>query len=432
MKLAYLTNRYPSVSHTFIRREIAAVERAGFEVERISVRRSPHGFVDEADRDEAARTCVLLDHPASLIADTLALLATRPGRFLRAMRVALRSSVRTSPGLRHLVYLVEACGLVRLCAKRGIGHVHVHFGTNPAAVARLCRRLGGPSYSFTIHGPSEWIDPHGLELGAKSAEASFVACISHYTGAQLRRFCDPDHWHKIEIVRCGIDSRFLDDPPSPDPASMTLICVGRLCPEKAQLVLLDAFAALLDDHPSARLVLCGDGEMRPQVERRIDELGIAHAIEITGWVDSHEVHRRLSGARALVLPSFAEGLPVVIMEAFALARPAITTYIAGIPELVRDGHNGWLIPAGDHAALRDALASCLDADSQAIREMGDAAREAVIAQHHADTAARPLIRRLRSILGLPGVRAGADVATQSDGAELGQDRPDPVIGARGG
>jgi len=301
-----------------------------------------------------------------------------------------------------------------------------------ASVARLCRRLGGPSYSFTIHGPSEWIDPHGLELGAKSAEASFVACISHYTGAQLRRFCDPDHWHKIEIVRCGIDSRFLDDPPSPDPASMTLICVGRLCPEKAQLVLLDAFAALLDDHPSARLVLCGDGEMRPQVERRIDELGIAHAIEITGWVDSHEVHRRLSGARALVLPSFAEGLPVVIMEAFALARPAITTYIAGIPELVRDGHNGWLIPAGDHAALRDALASCLDADSQAIREMGDAAREAVIAQHHADTAARPLIRRLRSILGLPGVRAGADVATQSDGAELGQDRPDPVIGARGG
>lgn len=395
-RIAYLINRYPSVSHTFIRREIAALERLGFEVERITIRESNHGHVDAADKAEAEKTTVLLARPMQLAAATLLIAMTRPGRFLGTMALVLRSARRTSPGLKHLAYLAEACALVRLCEERGVSHIHAHFGTNPPAVARLCRRLGGPTYSFTIHGPDEWTDPHGYELAAKTHEANFVACISHYTGAQLRRFAHPDDWDKIVVIRCAIDGSFLTEPPPLTEAGSELVCVGRLCPAKAQLLLLDAFAEVVQRHPEARLTLCGDGEMRADAERRIAELQLDDAVTITGWIDSAEVHRRLAGARAMVLPSFAEGLPVVIMESLALARPVITTYIAGIPELVRDGHNGWLVPAGDRESLVRALDACLAASSEEIRHMGACGREAVLAQHAADGAVRPLVARLES------------------------------------
>lgn len=392
--IAYLINRYPSVSHTFIRREIAALERAGFEVERITIRESDHGHVDPADDAEARRTTVLLSKPMQLARATLRIAITRPGRFVRALALALRSARRTSPGFKHLAYLVEACALVRLCESRQVSHIHAHFGTNPPAVARLCRRLGGPTYSFTIHGPDEWADPNGYELAAKTNEASFVACISHYTGAQLRRFAAPADWNKIAVVRCAIDGSFLADPSPVAEATKELVCVGRLCPAKAQLLLLDAFAEAMSRHPQARLTLCGDGEMRVDVERRIEEIGLSNAVHITGWIDSAEVHRRLVGARAMVLPSFAEGLPVVIMESLALSRPVLTTYVAGIPELVRDGENGWLVPAGDRESLVRALDVCLSAPSEEICRLGAIGREAVLAQHAADVAVVPLIARL--------------------------------------
>jgi len=394
MRIAYLVNRYPSVSHTFIRREIAALERAGIEVDRISIRESPHGYVDAADQAEAEQTTVLLARPAGLLASLMFVMGTRPLRFLNAMGLALRSAWRTPPRLKHFAYLVEACGLLRYCRSRGITHIHAHFGTNPPAVARLCRRLGGPGYSFTIHGPDEWTDPGGYQLAEKTVEAEFVACISHYTAAQLRRFAAPAHWHKIEIVRCSIDGEFLNDPPPLDPSSKQLVCVGRLCPAKGQLLLLEAFAEVMPEHPNVRLILCGDGEMRPAVEQRIKDLGLDDAVEITGWITSDEVRAHLAAARALVLPSFAEGLPVVIMESLVLARPVITTYVAGIPELVRDGENGWLIPAGDRDAISAAVSECLSIAAAQIAEMGKAGRAAVLAHHAADVASIPLLHRI--------------------------------------
>ena len=123
------------------------------------------------------------------------------------------------------------------------------------------------------------------------------------------------------------------------------------------------------------LVLAGDGALRGAIEERVRALGLQEHVRITGWIGSVEVRKELEAARALVLPSFAEGLPVVIMEAMALRRPVITTYVAGIPELVRSGESGWLVPAGDVDALADTIVECLDASGELLERMGRAARE---------------------------------------------------------
>jgi glycosyltransferase involved in cell wall biosynthesis len=166
--------------------------------------------------------------------------------------------------------------------------------------------------------------------------------------------------------------------------------VGRLCEQKGQLLLLEAAAILHRRGIDFELVLAGDGEMRAEVERAIARDGLASKVTITGWISSSQVREQLLGSRALVLPSFAEGLPVVIMEAMALTRPVISTFVAGIPELIRPGLDGWLVPAGDTQALADAMARCLGEDVESLERMGRHARERVLARHDVDSEAAKL------------------------------------------
>jgi glycosyltransferase involved in cell wall biosynthesis len=130
--------------------------------------------------------------------------------------------------------------------------------------------------------------------------------------------------------------------------------------------------------------------MRGDIELLLKQYGLADRVRITGWISNAQVRDEIIAARALVLPSFAEGLPVVLMEAMALRRPVISTYIAGIPELVRHGENGWLVPAGDVVALANAMRTCLETPVGEITRMGEAARERALARHDANTEAAKL------------------------------------------
>ena len=138
------------------------------------------------------------------------------------------------------------------------------------------------------------------------------------------------------------------------------------------------------------LVLVGDGEMRADIEALIKRHNLQDRVRITGWISSDQVRDEILAARALVLPSFAEGLPMVIMEAMALRRPVISTFVAGIPELVHPGEHGWLVPAGDVEALAEAMQACLDAPVDTLARMGEAAHERVLARHSVDTQAAKL------------------------------------------
>jgi glycosyltransferase involved in cell wall biosynthesis len=401
MKVAYLVNQYPHVSHSFIRREVAALEAQGVSVERFSVRPAPADLVDPADRAERGRTEVLLAAGAGgLLAATLAAALTRPLRWARALARAVHLGRRSGRGvLRHLAYLAEACLLLRRLRACGAGHLHAHFGTNPAAVALLTRTLGGPPYSFTVHGPEEFDRPEALALGEKIEEAAFVVAISDFGRSQLFRWCSHGHWPRIHVVRCGVDAAFLGDGPQPVPDNNRLVCVGRLSEQKGQLLLLEALGRLAAEGTSFEMTLAGDGPMRSDLEGEISRLGLGGRVRITGWLSGAEVRQEILAARALVLPSFAEGLPVVLMEALALGRPVLTTYVAGIPELVAHGVNGWLIPAGSVAALAEALRQVLAAPTGELTRMGEAGAKRVAALHDAAREAARLAALFRAAPG---------------------------------
>jgi colanic acid/amylovoran biosynthesis glycosyltransferase len=290
---------------------------------------------------------------------------------------------------------LEACVVANWIRADGIRHLHAHFGTNSADVAMLAGVLSGCPYSFTAHGPEEFDRPLTLSLGEKIRRAAFVVAISSFARSQLFRWVEYGHWDKIRIVRCGVDRAYLHASEEVGFGD-GLVCVGRLCEQKGQMLLIAALHKLKSAGIECKVVLAGDGEFREQVEALVAEFNLQQQVTITGWISGEQVKRELQRARALVLASFGEGLPVVIMEAMAMGKPVISTYVAGIPELVADGETGWLIPAGDESRLAAAIEACLQTDIATLRTMGAAARKRVIAAHDVDKEAGKLAELFRS------------------------------------
>jgi glycosyltransferase involved in cell wall biosynthesis len=383
--LIYFISQYPKVSHSFVRREIQALEALGYSVSRIALRGWDAELVDAADLAERDRTVYLLRNgPFPLVLASLVACIASPLRFLRAIAYALRMSRQSDrSGLVHLIYLAEACMVWSLIKQSPEPHIHVHFGTNPTEVIALLHVLRGVSFSFTVHGPEEFDKPYGIHLSEKIRLAKFVVAVSSFGRSQVYRWANHRDWPKIQVVHCGLDRAFYDVMPSPFPVAPRLVCVGRLCEQKGQLLLLEAASQLKHDGIPFELVLAGDGEMREEIHELLRRHGLTDHVRITGWLSSDQVRAEILLARALVLPSFAEGLPVVLMEAMALRRPVVSTYIAGIPELVTPGVHGWLLPAGSIEALTDALTECLATPTERLAEMGNLARDKALAHHDA-------------------------------------------------
>ena len=371
------------------------MERRGFEVQRIALRGWGDALPDAEDRQEQSKTQYLLRHGLFGLLGPFLMSAVRaPLKLYAALSLAIQVSRRTDGRLlHHLVCVAEASRMRMLIERSGAAHLHAHFGTNSAEVAMQTRVLGGPPFSFTVHGPEEFSAPLALE--EKTARAAFVVAISSFGRSQLFMRTAAALWPKIRVVHCALEPAFYSDDASLAIPASRLVCVGRLCEAKGQILLIDAVAALKRRGVHVTLVLAGDGPLREQIEKRIKDCGLEEAVQITGWISSGQVREEILASRAMVLPSFAEGLPVVIMEALALRRPVITTYIAGIPELVRAKENGWLIPAGSIDELTAALQDCLAMSSYEIERMGDAGRRRVIERHCVDVEAGKLADLIR-------------------------------------
>ncbi|MBI5071122.1 MAG: glycosyltransferase [Deltaproteobacteria bacterium] len=383
MKVAYLVNQYPRTSHSFIRREIRALEALGVEVLRFSVRPAGEEPASDEDLAEQALTRVVLR--AGLLGHlgaSAARLARQPLAFARALRLAVALGWRSDRGLlRHLVYLAEACVLARWLERAGAQHLHAHFGTNPAALAALCGELGAPRFSFTVHGPEEFDKPQFIGLREKVRRAAFVVAVSSFGKSQLFRWVRHADWPKVQVVRCGVGDELLRAPLTPVPQAPRLACVARLSEQKGHLLLLEAAGHLAREGIPFELVLAGDGPLRAPIEALVARLGLGAQVRLAGWMSGEEVRQLILSSRALVLPSFAEGLPVVVMEALALGRPVITSAVAGIPELVETGVTGWLVPAGSVEGLVRALREAVAAAPGRLEEMGRAGA-ALVAAHH--------------------------------------------------
>jgi glycosyltransferase involved in cell wall biosynthesis len=396
--LAYLINQYPMTSLVFIRRELVALEATGIAVRRYALRETREPLVDEADQAERRKTRAVLDAGALGLAGALLKTALlRPGAWLRGLRLALRAGWRSERGvLVNLVYFCEACVLLRWCRDDGIRHVHAHFATNSASVAMLCRELGGPPYSITLHGPEEFDKPEALALDEKVARATFAAVISEFSRSQLYRWVAYRDWAKIRVVRCGLDASFFNGAPVPPASGRQLICVGRLAEQKGQLILIEAARLLAERTADFTLVLIGDGPMRGEIEALIDRFGLGSRVTLLGRQNNAEVRRQILASRALVLPSFAEGLPVVLMEALALERPVISTYVAGIPELVEDRVSGWLVTPGSVEGLARAMGEALAAPEEQLRAMGRAGAARASAMHKIEDSVAALAELFRA------------------------------------
>jgi len=386
LKLTYFINQYPKVSHSFIRREILALERRGIKIQRIALRGWDAELVDDDDLAERRKTqYVLKSGMFSLIVALIATFLSTPAAFFRTMLLAMRMGRRADRPLPyHFIFCAEACRILPWLKSFQSAHVHAHFGTNSAEVVMLAHALGGPPYSFTVHGPEEFDKPQFLGIGEKIRRAAFVVAISSYGRSQLFRWVEQTHWAKIKVVHCGLEPAFHSVSNVLLPTAPRLVCVGRLCEQKGQLLLVEAAALLAAKGIHFELVLAGDGEMRGEIEALIEKYELAKQVSITGWISSQRVREEILVARGLVLPSFAEGLPVVIMEAMALRRPVLTTFVAGIPELVINGKNGWLFPAGDVDALAAAMEDMLARSVVELQQMGEAAYARVIERHSID------------------------------------------------
>jgi len=393
-QIAYFINQYPKVSHSFIRREILALERQGFDIFRIALRGWDAEVVDAEDKLERERTqYVLQSGVLGLIAPVIQTLIRSPVKFLSSLKLAVRMGIRADRAWPyHLVYLAEACRMLSWVQAKDIKHIHAHFGTNSAEVVMLLKLLGGPGYSFTVHGPEEFDKPEFIKLREKVSHAAFVVAISSFGRSQLFRWINYQDWNKVQVVHCGLEPSFHEDAVQPVTSAPRLVCVGRLSEQKGQLLLVDAVSKLLAKGIDIELVLAGDGEMRPEIEALIRQHSLESKVIITGWISSKQVREEILASRAMVQPSFAEGLPVVIMEAMALRRPVLTTYVAGIPELVRPGENGWLFPAGDVDELVKVLEDFLRTPTEILEKMGQAAHQRVLERHSIDVEAAKLAR----------------------------------------
>lgn len=390
MKVAYLTNQYPRVSHTFVRREIHALERLGFEVDRYAVRGPPETLKDPLDIAEEQITRRILDGGAAGLAQALGRVALRrPAAFAQAASLAATLGLRADRGgSKQAAYLAEACVLLEWLESSGASHLHAHFGTNSATLAMLCRCLGGPPYSFTSHGPEEYDHPIALGIPEKIHHAKFAVAISHFGRSQMMRWCPASEWSKLHVVRCGVDESWFANVTEPVAASKRLLNVGRLSEQKGQLLLVEAAARLAQNH-AFELRLIGDGELRSALEQRIERDNLKQHVKLLGWGDSETIRHELDQARAMVLPSFAEGLPVVIMEALARKRPVLSTYVAGIPELI-DEACGWITPAGSVEELVKVLQVVIEAPETELRAKGEEGQRRVRALHNVERSAQQL------------------------------------------
>ncbi|MCB1388602.1 MAG: glycosyltransferase [Rhodobacteraceae bacterium] len=393
MKIGYILNTYPSPSQSFIRREMRALERRGVAIQRFAMRPFDGDLPDPADRDEKKSTEYVLARGLQAMLWALFVVGLQsPMRVYRALFLALKASRGSEAGLfKHLVYYLEAAYVTRRLTELGIDRMHAHFGTNSATVAMLAAEMSGKPFSFTVHGPEEFDKPAAIALPLKLQKADFIVAISSFGRSQLCRLVDYRIWPRIRVVHCGIEPQHYDAArPYPTTRPMKLVNIGRFVEQKGQLVLVEAMAEVARRGVDVKLSLVGDGPMRRPLERAIAQSGLGHRIEITGWLDEAGVRREIDGAHALVLSSFAEGLPMVVMEAMVSARPVIATWIAGVPELVQEGRTGWMVPAGDVQALAEAITELATSADDKLRRMGTTARARVMVRHNIDTEAAKL------------------------------------------
>lgn len=382
--IAYLCSEYPAVSHTFIHREIESLRKTGMTVHTASIRRPSNlQLMTAAEQEEASRTLMVLSHPMpQVLAAHLHCFRKSPAGYRRMAAEGFRLLFKgPKDPVKAAAYFMEAGVLLEWLHKLEVSHIHEHFANPTAIVAMLMQSYGGVSYSTSVHGPDIFYVVDSAMLHEKIRKASFVRCISHYCLSQVMRISDAEGWKKLHIVRCGVDPELYSVRPEPGNEIRELLCVGRLVPAKGQHILLQACRQLRQEGFRFRLTLVGDGPDRASLEKFVEENDLRELVNFTGALGQDKVRSHYDRADLFVLASFAEGVPVVLMEAMAKEIPVVSTRITGIPELIEHGVDGMLATPGDASDLATQIRTLLG--NQELRgRLGKAGRRKVIEHYN--------------------------------------------------
>ena len=442
MHIGYVISRYPAVSHTFVQREVLGLRKLGWNVTTISVRSTPASqHLTDTDRDEARRTHVLVRFAPLAFLAALFTALIHPFRFSRAFSCAWSTRRPGAKGAAYaLFYLGEALLLHRICKREKIQHLHAHFANVAADVAMIATVLnaaGGGTFSFTMHGPTEFFDIQHFRLTEKTRAARFVICISDFARSQLMSLLPPSQWSKFYVVHCGVELRqFHREVPrsKSTAAAANILCVARLAPEKGHAILLQAAAELALRGHELTLTLVGDGLLRDDLTRLAEVLGIHDRVTFLGNVGQSVIHQHYTAADLFVLPSFAEGVPVVLMEAMAARCPVISTRIAGISELIEHATHGLLVAPGRPDLLADAMEQLL-LNPRAAERTASAALEKIRRDFNLETIIPQLAHIFRRVLApqtleSPAPHHNTRHRAMDRAAEVSPSRPDARTASR--
>jgi len=387
--LAYLVSRYPAVSHTFILREVAQLRGLGHTIHTASINPPDRSLdaMDDAERNEALNTYCVKAHGLRGALGAVAFWARRAPR--RLANTLLRG-IQLEGGLKGFAYAVESAMVARWMQDHKLQHLHVHFGNAGATVGVLVKNLRPCHLSYTIHGPDEFDNVPCQHLALKMHEADAVVCISQFARSQLMRISQPADCPKFQVCRLGVNpANFPWISPATGVTRLRLLCVGRLTPAKCQVLLVQACAQLEQRGVDFSLTVVGEGPDRGRMESAIAQYKLADRVHLTGALTQEGVRRALDQADIFVLPSLAEGIPVVLIEAMSSGVPCISTPVNGIPELIEHGQTGLLATPGDVDSLTDQLQRLASSQSDRIR-IAEAARIKIEASFDLDRNVRSL------------------------------------------
>ena len=358
--ITYVVSQYPAISHTFILGEVNGIKAQGINVKVASINTTDRPFEQLTDDEKIAYNDTLFVKQAlfkKLPYYLLLTLFTYPRGFFSSLWDTLKACLRNPTStVQKTAYWLEAMVVADLAKKQGSQHLHAHFSTQGCTVAMLAAQIMDIDFSFTVHGPDEFYHVGEQQLEKKFAAAKFIICISDFAKSQVMKYTAFTEWDKLHINYLGVNTtQFSPSPEIHNNEIPVLLCVGRLVNAKGQGVLLQAAKTLIDRGVNFTLLIVGDGPDRIDLEKFAMTHQLTQHVNFMGKVNHDQIQPLQQKADVFVLPSFAEGIPIVLMEAMACGTPCVTTHITGIPELFTHDHDGLLVRPGNANMLADVL-----------------------------------------------------------------------------
>jgi glycosyltransferase involved in cell wall biosynthesis len=397
--IAYIAQKFPSLTATFTYREVFALREKGFRVRTFSIWKPQLTELSEEARELVDSTCYVFPLAwLKFLRTHLYFLVTVPTRYVSILLSLLMNAGSPKGGLRSLYHFAEAVYLAREMKARNIKHIHSTFAANTATIAMVISKLTGVTFSFTAHAYDIFLDD--LHLKKKIEEASFVVTCSEYNKEYLSGLCPDVPKEKIHVVHYGVDLE--DFRPSPTPKEEgederpLILSVARLEEKKGLVYLVEACHLLKKMGHKFRCVIAGAGSQEELLQTTVEKRQLGEDVQLAGRVFQERVKQLYNEAAIFALPCVIasnndrDGMPNVLIEAMAMKIPTVSTSLIGIPELIQHNITGLLVPPRNSEALAQAIASLLK-DEKLRKRLGENGRRKVEREFDVRKSAEQLI-----------------------------------------